>query len=109
MKGLEASGYSVDVFDDPVKALSNFGAEKYDLILLDIKLPNMSGLELYERITKVDKDASVCFLTASELYYEQIRGSYPNLDIQKCFLQKPIGLKNLLKQIELRLGHTADN
>jgi CheY-like chemotaxis protein len=105
MRGLEANGYSVDTFDDPVQALSNFQAGRYDLILLDIKLPNMSGLELYARIAKIDGNANVCFLTASEPYYEQIKSSYPALDVQKCFLRKPIGLKNLLKQIELRLGN----
>jgi CheY-like chemotaxis protein len=104
MRGLEANGYSVDTFDDPVRALSNFHAGRYDLVLLDIKLPNMSGLELYAQISKIDGNANVCFLTASEPYYEQIKSSYPSLDIQKCFLRKPIGLKDLLKQIELRLG-----
>ena len=105
MRGLEANGYSVDTFDDPVHALSNFRAGRYNLILLDIKLPNMSGLELYARIAKIDGNANVCFLTASEPYFEQIKSSYPALDVHKCFLRKPIGLKNLLKQIELRLGN----
>ena len=105
MRGLEANGYSVDTFDDPVHALSNFRPGRYNLILLDIKLPNMSGLELYARIAKIDGNANVCFLTASEPYYEQIKSNYPALDVQKCFLRKPIGLKNLLKQIELRLGN----
>ena len=52
MRGLEANGYSVDSFNDPVQALSNFQGHRYDLILLDIKLPNMSGLELYAQIAR---------------------------------------------------------
>jgi CheY-like chemotaxis protein len=48
---LEDTGlFEVDTYNDPVEALSNFKSNSYDLVLLDIKMPNMSGFELCDRI-----------------------------------------------------------
>jgi DNA-binding response OmpR family regulator len=44
---LENMGFDVDTFDDPLQALSNFRPNLYDLVILDIALPNMNGFELY--------------------------------------------------------------
>ncbi|HET7147344.1 MAG TPA: response regulator [Candidatus Nitrosopolaris sp.] len=45
-KGLESDGFHVDTFNDPLEALSNFKASKYDLLLLDVRIPKMNGFEL---------------------------------------------------------------
>jgi CheY-like chemotaxis protein len=45
--GLEQNGFLVDGFNDPVQALLSFKAGKYDLALLDIKMPRMNGFELH--------------------------------------------------------------
>ena len=50
--GLEDEGFTVDTFTDPQLALSAFKAETYDLLILDIKMPNMNGFELYEKVKK---------------------------------------------------------
>ena len=56
-----------------LKALSNFKADLYDLLLLDIKMPKMSGIEAYHQMKEIDKKVKVCFITASEIhYYEDI-------------------------------------
>lgn len=70
---LEYYGFVVDTFNEPKEALSNFKPNYYDLIILDIKMPNMDGFELYREIKEKDPDIKVCFLTASELYYEEFR------------------------------------
>jgi DNA-binding response OmpR family regulator len=44
--GLEDNGFAVDTFNDSVLALSNFQADMYDLVLLDVKMPEMNGFEL---------------------------------------------------------------
>jgi DNA-binding NarL/FixJ family response regulator len=45
----------------------------YALVLIDIKMPGMSSFELYEELKKIDPDVKVCFLTASEMYHEEVR------------------------------------
>src|SRR5438874_10086636 len=69
---LEESGFLVDVFNDPKIALINFKLDYYDLILLDVKMPEMNGFELYQEIRKKDKNVKACFVTADELYYESL-------------------------------------
>ena len=46
---LEDDGYKVDTFNDPLVALQNFSAGSYDLLLLDMLMPNMNGFELYSK------------------------------------------------------------
>jgi DNA-binding response OmpR family regulator len=82
------SSFTVYTFNDPLLALSNFKARLYDLIILDIKMPKMDGLELYQEITKIDSKAKICFLTASEMYYEESRKeAHSSLD-KDIFLKK---------------------
>jgi DNA-binding response OmpR family regulator len=96
---LEYHGFEVETFNDPRKALSNFKTDYYNLIILDIKMPNMDGFELYTEIRKRDKKAKVCFLTASELYYKEFRmKEYSALD-KSLFIRKPIGNEDMLKEI----------
>ena len=70
---LECHGFKVDSFNEPQEALAKFEPGLYDLVILDIKMPKMDGFELYHEIKKKDSNAKVCFLTASELYYEEFR------------------------------------
>jgi DNA-binding response OmpR family regulator len=100
---LEYHGFKVDSFNDPQEALSNFKPGSYDLIILDIKMPKMDGFELYHEIKKKDNNAKVCFLTASELYYEEFRKEeYCALD-RNLFIQKPIDNEDLVKEINKML------
>lgn len=102
-KGLENDGFKVDVFNDPVEALSNFEASKYDLLLLDIRMPKMNGFELYKEMDKIDNDVKVCFITAFEVYYEALREVFPSLEVE-CFIRKPIELGSLVKRIKNELN-----
>jgi DNA-binding response OmpR family regulator len=45
---LEDNGFKVDTFNDPLVALQNFTADCYDLLLLDMLMPNIDGFELYQ-------------------------------------------------------------
>jgi DNA-binding response OmpR family regulator len=96
---LEYHGFKVDSFNDPQEALSKYAPGLYDLVILDVKMPKMSGFELYHEIKKKDNNANVCFLTASELYYEEFRKrKYCALD-KNLFIRKPIENKELVKEI----------
>jgi DNA-binding response OmpR family regulator len=105
---LKRGGFNIITFDDPLDALKKFKSSFYDLLIIDVKMPNMDGFELYEKIKKVDEKVKVCFLTASELYYESFReGKYHNLD-KRLFIRKPIANAELLKQINSILQETAE-
>jgi DNA-binding response OmpR family regulator len=96
---LEDYGYKVDAFNDPKEALSKYKPGSYDLIILDIKMPKMDGFELYQEIKKKDNNAKVCFLTASELYYEKFRKKeFSELD-KDLFIRKPVGNEELIAQV----------
>jgi DNA-binding response OmpR family regulator len=96
---LEYHGFKVDSFNDPQEALTKYKPGLYDLVILDIKMPKMDGFELYHEIKKKDNNANVCFLTASELYYEEFRKKeYCALD-RNLFIRKPIENEELVKQI----------
>jgi DNA-binding response OmpR family regulator len=96
---LEYHGFKVDTFNDPQEALSNYRPGYYDLVILDIKMPKMDGFELYDEIKKKDHKAKVCFLTASELYYEEFRKKeYCALD-RDLFIRKPIDNEELLREV----------
>ncbi|MGA9170114.1 MAG: response regulator [Nitrososphaeraceae archaeon] len=99
---LESDGsFTVFTFNDPVIALSNFKAGLYDLIILDIKMPKMDGFDLYQEIKKIDSQVRICFLTASEMYYEEFRKeAYYTLD-RDMFLRKPIENEDLLNKINM--------
>jgi CheY-like chemotaxis protein len=96
---LEENGFEVDTFEDPIVALKSYRAGVYDLLILDIKMPKMDGFELYDQIKKIDEDAKVCFLTASEMYYKNSRKEkYFSLD-KDLFIQKPIANEDLVEEI----------
>ncbi len=98
---LENNGFVVDSYTDPTLALSNFKPGLYDLLLLDIKMPEISGLDLHQKMKEIDSNVKICFLTASELFYEEYRrlDAYPSLD-KEHFIQKPFRSEHLINQLK---------
>ncbi len=98
---LEETGlFHVDIFNDPVLALKRFKPNFYALVMIDIMMPKMSGFELYEYLKKLDPDLKVCFLTASELYHQEVREVEHCALNEELFLQKPISNKDLVGEID---------
>ena len=99
--GLEDGGFIVDAFTDPLLALSRFKSlhKKYDLLILDIKMPDMNGFELFEEIRKIDNKVKACFLTAfGEGYTEEFGRRFPS-SINVSFVRKPIRIDDLVKKV----------
>jgi CheY-like chemotaxis protein len=94
------AGLKVDSFTDPFAALNDFKSGLYDLILIDIALPKMNGIELYQKIRKLDSKVKICFLTAGEMYYEEIRKQvFPELEAN-CFIRKPVANEDLIQKVK---------
>ena len=100
---VEGVNLQVDTFADPKEALTSFKAGVYDLLLLDIRMPDINGFELYEELKKIDDKPRVCFITAYDLYYEALKKDFPELDVG-CFIKKPISIEDLATRIRKELA-----
>lgn len=99
---LRDNGFEVDSFNDPVLVSETYKSNYYDLVILDIKMPKMDGFELYDRIRQKDQNTKICFLTASELFYESLRQARNLLGEvlgEEYFIQKPAKTDQLIKRI----------
>ena len=98
---LERYGFTTDSYSDPVLAHKNFRSGQYDLVILDIKMPVFDGFLLYQKIKKIDSRIKICFLTATEYFYQQIRKEHGFDDFQQeLFLRKPIENDDLVQAIK---------
>jgi DNA-binding NtrC family response regulator len=102
---LERDGFVVDAFNDPLLALSNYRAGVYVLLLVDIKMPQMNGFELYQKLKNIDDNPKVCFITGFEEFNKQFRELFPDLKEKVCFLRKPIELHYLTRVVKSELGY----
>ncbi|HZA06650.1 MAG TPA: response regulator [Nitrososphaeraceae archaeon] len=101
--GLERKGFAVDCYTDPVLALQNFKAGLYHLLILDIKMPLIDGIELFSRIEKVDDKVKVCFFSASANFISNCKNLFKDSN-KFLFVSKPISISKMIEQIEQFLG-----
>ncbi|MDW3605402.1 MAG: response regulator [Nitrososphaeraceae archaeon] len=104
---LENYGYSIDSFNDSMLALDSYKSNFYDLVILDIKMPKMDGFELYNKIKERDPEVKICFLTASELFYEEFRKTRYMLGEklgEEYFIQKPIKTDELVQKMNVLMN-----
>ena len=95
--GLESSGFSVDAYTSSITALANFKSNFYDLALLDIKIPEMDGIELYEKIKEKDKKIKICFISAYDADHHLVK------EYSACIIKKPITIDDLIKKINTEI------
>lgn len=101
---LEMNGFEVDAHTNPLSALSNFKPNEFGLLILDIRMPNMNGFELYKKLKIIDGNVEVCFMTAFEDYHEEFKESFPMLDEAKHFIRKPKAIEDLVNHVATILG-----
>ena len=80
----------------------SYKSNYYDLVILDIKMPKMDGFQLYDCIRQKDRKTKICFLTASEMFYESLRQARNLLgDVlgEQYFIQKPIKTDELIRRL----------
>ena len=92
----------VHTSNDPVAALSEFKSDYYDLLLVDINMPHMNGIELCEKILATDLNVKVCFMSSVDINREGLREIYPSLSLG-CFIRKPVTIDYLVNRIRSEL------
>jgi CheY-like chemotaxis protein len=91
--------YRVEVHNNPSEAISKFSKGKFDVVLIDIKMPRINGFELYKTLSRMDRDASYCFMTAFEIRLPEFQKLFPSSHVD-LFLKKPFTAKDLISVIE---------
>ena len=102
---LEDSGlFQVVTFSDPMLALSNFGPDLYDMVLLDIMMPNVDSFKLYDKMKSIDNNLKVCFITMydNEETYKALRNRYPTLE-RECIVSKSVSTGDLIDKLKMQL------
>lgn len=103
---LERAGFIIDTFNDPLLVLKSFKSILYDLVVLDVMMPKMDGIELYNQLKNVDPRINACFLTASsETYSEKLRkekGSHCELS-KDLFLYMPLPISKIVEEINKKI------
>lgn len=74
---LERAGFITEVSNSPVSTLNNYKKGTYDLLLLDINMPQMTGFELYKKISKIESEVKVCFITAMKNIIVNSEAKFP--------------------------------
>jgi DNA-binding response OmpR family regulator len=105
--GLELKGFKVDAFYDPINALASFQPGTYDLIISDIKMPEMNGFEMLYEMSKIDNTVQVLFLTGHVDMMNEVNKLFTKLNVREV-IKKPIGIQQLVERINnLNIGMKA--
>ena len=105
--GLEQAGFAVRTENEPLLALKDFKPGMYDMVLLDVRMPDIDGFTLYEKMREVDHKIRVCFLTAFDIaYLDLFKEKFPFLP-DKCYIKKPVTVRNLVQMIKSELNIVA--
>jgi len=105
---LEFEGYTVDTADDGAKALQKILENKYNLIILDVMLPSMSGFDICKKARMENIDTPIIMLTAKGEVIDKVLGLELGAD---DYITKPFSLRELLARIKalLRRSKPEDN
>ena len=95
---LECNGYIVEAYTDHFSALLEFRKNKYDLILLDLRIARTDGITIYKKLKEIDEQIIICMTTADHNYLKNLQKGI--IDIDRIVLYKPIPLKDLKNKID---------
>jgi DNA-binding response OmpR family regulator len=104
-EGLREAGYSLDVAADGEQGLWFANSHDYDVVVLDIMLPKIDGIELLKRMRSAGKKASVLMLTARDSTDDRVRGLDAGAD---DYLVKPFAFAELLARVRAMVRRRYD-
>jgi CheY-like chemotaxis protein len=99
---LEGQGFKVHTFTDPTVALKQFAKEdtsKYDLVVMDIRMPQLNGLQLYQRLRAINSTVRILFVTALDAADELI-SLLPDVASNQVIM-KPVSRDRFLNYVDL--------
>lgn len=99
---LEGQGFKVHTFTDPTVALKQFAKEdtsKYDLVVMDIRMPQLNGLQLYQRLRAINSTVRILFVTALDAADELI-SLLPDVASNQVIM-KPVSRDRFLNHVDL--------
>jgi DNA-binding response OmpR family regulator len=104
---LDRAGYRVSVAEDGIEALERAWAEPVDLVLLDLMLPHLDGIEVCRRLRHDERTARlpIIMLTAKNETADRIRGFEVGAD---DYINKPFNLQELVLRVAAVLRRRAD-
>jgi len=100
---LEMEGFEVVIATNGVEALKKFSEQYFNLVILDVMMPEMSGFEVCEKIRLSNLDTPVLFLTAKDNYLDKINGLKLGAD---DYLTKPFNLEELILRVRVLVKHS---
>lgn len=103
---LELEGYSVINADNGQKSVEIFKFQKPDLVILDIMLPELNGIEACKQMKKINSETPVLFLSAKSSGADKIEGLKSGGD---DYLTKPFNLEELLLRVQILLKRHQSN
>jgi len=100
-KALDNAGYNVIAFDNGASAYDRLREEPFTLLLTDIVMPEMDGIELARRATEIDPDMKVMFITGFAAVALNPDSNAPK---DAKVLSKPFHLRDLVNEVEKMLA-----
>lgn len=95
-RGLVGEGYEVDIAGDGIRAMTLVNEQKYDLAVLDVMMPGMSGFELCRRLRDQVRGIGILLLTARDAVDDRVRGLDAGAD---DYLTKPFAFAELAARL----------
>ncbi len=96
VRALEQAGFAVDAVDRGTAAVPLLQSKHYDLLLSDIVMPEMDGIELAQRCNEINPDTKVMFITGFAAVTLKASREQPQAKV----LSKPFHLKDLVLEVE---------
>ncbi|HEY7571083.1 MAG TPA: response regulator [Nitrososphaeraceae archaeon] len=103
---LEDAGYNVEAFSEPQESLKKFAEHAtsyYDLVILDIRMPGVNGLQLYSRMKAIDPEIKIIFLSALDAA-EELLSILPGTRNNDTFIRKPVDLRMFINTVKTVLN-----